>query len=405
MGFTTHNNLEVPDTGTQNWDSSVNDNFTHLENGLTIKANAGETVALSEVTYIDGSGQYGLAIADGTIANRYIGIAQSNINRNADGYSRTSGHHLHPHWSFTPGNPIYLSASTPGALTESEPAESIIIGVALATNEITIRPWLSPSSSVDLTPYLRTDNLKSSSGLTVTGPLSVVSVIDGNWDANPVEVLYGGTGRDEAPAYAVVCGGIGLTTSHQSVSGLGTADYVLTSNGAGALPTWQASAGGGGGAGQTVVGSVIQTVSVMDGEVGTGSTIFPDDDNIPDNADGDEYMSLAITPAGVCNWLHILAEWNGTAGSLSSSVQLGLFQDATVNALAKSYASRNATTSSNASGHLSHIMLAGTNASTTFKIRAGVSTATTTTFNGLSSSRLGGGVQSSGIIIQEIQGE
>lgn len=60
----------------------------------------------------------------------------------------------------------------------------------------------------------------------------------------PVDVSSGGTGLSSATAYAVVCGGTGSTTAFQSVSGLGTSGQVLTSNGASALPTWQASSGG-----------------------------------------------------------------------------------------------------------------------------------------------------------------
>jgi hypothetical protein len=54
-------------------------------------------------------------------------------------------------------------------------------------------------------------------------------------------VTYGGTGRTSATAYSVICGGTTATGAHQSVASVGAAGEVLTSNGAGALPTWQAS--------------------------------------------------------------------------------------------------------------------------------------------------------------------
>lgn len=60
----------------------------------------------------------------------------------------------------------------------------------------------------------------------------------------PVVVSSGGTGITSATAYAVLCGGTTSTGAFQSVSGLGSAGEVLTSNGAGALPTWQAASGG-----------------------------------------------------------------------------------------------------------------------------------------------------------------
>lgn len=56
---------------------------------------------------------------------------------------------------------------------------------------------------------------------------------------NVLTVPSGGTGLSSATAYSVLCGGTTSTGAFQSVSGLGSASQVLTSNGAGALPTWQ----------------------------------------------------------------------------------------------------------------------------------------------------------------------
>jgi len=60
------------------------------------------------------------------------------------------------------------------------------------------------------------------------------------------DVSHGGTGDTSLTAYAVLCGGTTSTGAVQSVSGVGTSGQVLTSNGASALPTWQAGGGGGG---------------------------------------------------------------------------------------------------------------------------------------------------------------
>ena len=46
-------------------------------------------------------------------------------------------------------------------------------------------------------------------------------------------------------AYAVLTGGITGTGALQQVSGIGTSGQVLTSNGSGALPTWQAASSSG----------------------------------------------------------------------------------------------------------------------------------------------------------------
>ena len=59
-------------------------------------------------------------------------------------------------------------------------------------------------------------------------------------------VAGGGTGATSFTAYAVLCGGTTSTGAFQSIAGVGSAGQVLTSNGAGALPTFQAGGGGGG---------------------------------------------------------------------------------------------------------------------------------------------------------------
>jgi hypothetical protein len=56
-------------------------------------------------------------------------------------------------------------------------------------------------------------------------------------------VPNGGSGVASATAYAVLCGGTTSTGAFQSIASVGTSGYVLTSNGAGALPTFQVAAG------------------------------------------------------------------------------------------------------------------------------------------------------------------
>jgi hypothetical protein len=69
-------------------------------------------------------------------------------------------------------------------------------------------------------------------------------------------VAGGGTGDTSFTAYSVICGGTTSTAPLQNVSGVGTTGQVLTSNGAGVLPTWQA---GGGGSGNVLTAQVTLT--------------------------------------------------------------------------------------------------------------------------------------------------
>ena len=59
--------------------------------------------------------------------------------------------------------------------------------------------------------------------------------------ATDVVVADGGTGISSATAYAVLCGGTTSTGALQSIASVGTASQVFTSNGAGALPSFQAA--------------------------------------------------------------------------------------------------------------------------------------------------------------------
>ena len=66
--------------------------------------------------------------------------------------------------------------------------------------------------------------------------------MSGGASANPSYAILGveggGTGLDSLTAYALMAGGTTSTGDMQQVSGLGSAGQVLTSAGAGALPTW-----------------------------------------------------------------------------------------------------------------------------------------------------------------------
>jgi hypothetical protein len=61
--------------------------------------------------------------------------------------------------------------------------------------------------------------------------------------SNPISVAQGGTGDSSLTAYAVLCGGTSSTGVIQSVASVGSSGNVLTSNGAGALPTFQPASG------------------------------------------------------------------------------------------------------------------------------------------------------------------
>lgn len=148
-------------------------------------------------------------------------------------------------------------------------------------------------------------------------------------------------------------------------------------------------------------GSVIQVVNYQTGAVSTGTTTIPQDDSIPQNTEGDEYMSLAITPTNASNKLLINVVC--VAANSNGGLQIvALFQDSTANAIAAT-GDEGTNTGLVRPVTLNHYMTAGTTSATTFKVRCGFPSAGTTTFNGEGGSRLFGGVCSSSITITEIK--
>jgi N-acetylneuraminic acid mutarotase len=146
-------------------------------------------------------------------------------------------------------------------------------------------------------------------------------------------------------------------------------------------------------------GAVQQVVYAGFSAVATGTTVMPNDDTIPQNTEGDQYMTLAITPKSTTNTLVIEA----VAMLAASGVVImggAIFQDSTANAL---YGSQVTAFLTGAPLHWvgKHSMTAGTTSSTTFKFRAGVATAATITFNGIAGARIFGAINKSMMRITE----
>ena len=148
-------------------------------------------------------------------------------------------------------------------------------------------------------------------------------------------------------------------------------------------------------------GAVVQVVNTMVSAVATGSTAIPTDDSIPQNNEGTEFMTRAITPKDTTHLLKIEVVFFGAhnAGS-SSPLTVALYQDSTANALAAVQSIADTPETIN----FVHYMTAGTVSETTFKLRAGTAGGHTVTINGSGGGRLFGGVAASSITITEIKG-
>lgn len=125
---------------------------------------------------------------------------------------------------------VVISGNTSGAITLSAPDVA-------GTNTITL-----PASTGYLFVTPTAGTLATSAGGTgltsFTSGGAMYATSTSALTTGTLPVASGGTGATSATAYAVQCGGTTSTSAHQSVASLGSSGQVLTSQGAGALPTW-----------------------------------------------------------------------------------------------------------------------------------------------------------------------
>jgi hypothetical protein len=146
--------------------------------------------------------------------------------------------------------------------------------------------------------------------------------------------------------------------------------------------------------------SVIQQVYSVNGAVATTSTTIPLDDTIPQNTEGAQFLSVAITPTNASNLLRVDVVFHAAVNDTAKRLIVALFKDSTANALAAStvfFPDSNVPIQS----CFTYWMAAGGTSEITFKVRAGPSAASTVTFNGASGARLLGGVMASSITATE----
>jgi hypothetical protein len=149
-----------------------------------------------------------------------------------------------------------------------------------------------------------------------------------------------------------------------------------------------------------LAGDVVQVVRGEYTAVDTTATTFPLDDTKPQNTEGKEILTQAITPTSATNKLFVQVVTHLSLNQ-ANFVIAALFQDTAANSLNVGLST------CAANGYLytvyfSHYMTAGTTSATTFKLRYG-SNGGTTTINGGGGGRYFGGVLVTSITIWEIQ--
>lgn len=148
------------------------------------------------------------------------------------------------------------------------------------------------------------------------------------------------------------------SASNPARLGIGSSAQVLTV--ASGIPSWATAA----------ASFAVQVVNSQTGTVATCSTLLPNDGTIPQNTEGTQVLSVAITPNSASN---LLVVWVNTCFTQSASnggdIGTAIFQDSVASALA---ATANRTgVSTPGTSNLIFYKVAGTTSATTFKVRMG----------------------------------
>lgn len=160
--------------------------------------------------------------------------------------------------------------SDPGFTTATYPLTTTANQILFSSATNTVSEITTANDGALITSAAGVPSISSTLPSAVQGNItSVGTITSGTWNGTDIAVADGGTGLSSTTAYAVICGGTTSTNPLQSIAGVGSAGEVLTSNGAGALPTFQAASGG-------VTGPGSSTDNALARWNGTGGTAIQD---------------------------------------------------------------------------------------------------------------------------------
>jgi hypothetical protein len=328
---------------------------------------------------------------------------------------------------------VATTAMVQAAITAATDAQIQPVAASVASNALTLtlNPTVLGFRSTPVTSGTVNKRIVStavsvvvSNGSTLgtvnaTSARLVIIAIDATSLGGAVELavvnLTGGVNLDETTLISTTAeGGAGLadsasviysTTARSNVPFRVVGFIDITEATAGVWATAPTTVQGSGGrALQAIVvppvSKILQVVHYDNGASATGTTQITFDDTIPQNNEGDQFMSLAITPLSATSTLVIDVTYFASNGS-SDWTTGALFRDSTASAIGamSSYYDTGGT------GHPTTFSVkAPSNATTatTFTVRIGGSTGGTITFNGQGGTRKLGGVMSSSIRITEI---
>lgn len=148
-------------------------------------------------------------------------------------------------------------------------------------------------------------------------------------------------------------------------------------------------------------GDIVQEKYSSTGAMATGSTAIPWDNTIPQITEGDQYMTLAITPTSAINKL--VTEAQGVfAISAADTVVMALFNTDVHATNAMASVAENGHGNTPVPLHITNSRIAGVATATTERVRAGNISGLTITFNGSGGAALFNGTFNSYIRIIEV---
>lgn len=343
----------------------------------TVGFSAGAT--LSSASLVGGVVPY-VGMINGTIVASRAGSAETIAIKTLAGADPSSGDPVtFVFRNVTAGTGDYVFLQATAALSVTISSGSTMG----ATNSVPFRIWLTVFNDAGT---LRLGVVNCLSGL------SILSLRDDEVRSSTAE---GGAGA--ADSAQVIYTGTAVTSKAARL--LGYLEYTLATVGTwGTAPSKIQLFG----PGVSMPGEVVQEPFNEVNTLASGATTTPYDNTIPQNTEGDQYMTQAITPKFAGNLLEIecnpMLSCNG-----ADNIAVAIFQDSTANAIASGSCTTGASFAM--SPLIRHRMLAGTASATTFKMRAGKAGAGNVALNGNASggpSQLYGGVAASSMKVKEI---
>jgi hypothetical protein len=281
-----------------------------------------------------------------------------------------------------------VSLSTAAAVTGTLPATNG--GTGLASFAVGDVLYADTTTTLASLADIATGNALLSGGVGTApawGKIGLTTHISGT-----LAVANGGTGVTSTTAYAVLCGGTTGTGALQSIAGVGTSGQVLTSNGAGALPTFAAVT--------MPTGSVINSAFAEYTTNANLTTTIPIDDTIPQIGEGTQIITLDITTSSASSKVRGRFRAGGSV-SASAVMIAAAFANGGANAI-RAVSQGVASADQREEIYLEFEHTPGSAATHTYTIRVGPNTGTMR-LNGFSSARELGGSQGATLVLEEIK--